>query len=92
MPAESQTEGENAKPGEPTTGGGWRSPTHRQSGDGPGRTGSLMGRGGATVSQAKEVSPTGGWIGIRISSTRDGLRKGPLNETRRLCREGWTVR
>ncbi len=40
-----------------------------------------MGRAGAAASQAKEVSPTGGWIGIRISPARDGLEKGPRDET-----------
>ena len=46
-----------------------------------------MGCAGATVSQAKEVSPAGGWIGIRLSPVRYGLGKGPLTETRPLCRK-----
>ena len=41
-----------------------------------------MGRAGASASQAKEVSPAGGWIGIRLSPSREGLEKGPLSETR----------
>jgi hypothetical protein len=38
--------------------------------------------GAESASQATEVSPADGWIGIRLSQSRDGLGKGPLNETR----------
>ena len=38
---------------------------------------------GRSASQAKEVSPAGGWIGIRLSPARDGLGKGPFGETKR---------
>ena len=47
-----------------------------------GRTGGLMGRSGPSASQAGEVSTAGRRIGTRLSSTRDSLQKGPLNETR----------
>ena len=33
----------------------------------------------------------GGWIGNRLSPTRGGLGKCPLNDSRRLCREGLAV-
>jgi len=33
----------------------------------------------------------GGWIGIKLSPTRGGLGKCPLNDSRRLCREGSAV-
>ena len=49
-----------------------------------GRTGGLMGRSGPSASQAGEVSTAGRRIGTRLSSTRDSLQKGPLNETRGL--------
>ena len=41
-----------------------------------------MGRSGPSASQAGEVSTAGRRIGTRLSSTRDSLQKGPLNETR----------
>jgi len=41
-----------------------------------------MGRSGPSASQAGEVSTAGRRIGTKLSSTRDSLQKGPLNETR----------
>ena len=40
-----------------------------------------MGRFGPSASQAGEVSTAGRRIGTRLSSTRDSLQKGRLNET-----------
>jgi hypothetical protein len=49
---------------------------------------------GAARTASRQVlgRPHGGeWIGIRLSPTRGGLGKCPLNDSRRLCREGSAV-
>jgi len=51
--------------------------------DRPGSTDGPMGGAGATISQVKKASTASGRIGIRLSPSRDGLEKGPLNETLR---------
>jgi hypothetical protein len=70
----------------PATAGGTRPAA--EAAERSGGTGGLMGRSGPSASQAKEVSTASRRVGIRLSSTRDGLEKGPLNETRRVLSRG----